>query len=120
MLVVMALAQVTLGGCYAWTPVSVGGLRSGQEEVRLHRVRITSASRVTELEVHRVRLPYIEGWDEEARRERRVDVVHVDRIEVRSIDRGASSVAVFFGSILGGLAAAALGVLVLIAANPLR
>ena len=87
-------ASLTLGGCYAWTPVSQEALRAGRVEVRTRSVRFDGSDENVVV-AHRVDRDGLEGWDEALLRERRVDLTTPWRsIEARRPDRGATAVTI--------------------------
>lgn len=89
--VVLLCASV---GCSHWRALPTDSLRGGTVDLRLREVRVEADGESSELTVHRVAWPYLEGWDAARNRERRVDLERAPRLSVRAPDHLLSALLV--------------------------
>ena len=98
------VAGLSSGGCYYWAPVPHAALRDGRQDIRLRDVRFSGGAERTELYVHRVSYPTVDGWSWERGHELRLDATRYRTIEARRLD-GLGTVGLVLGIPVGaGLA----------------
>lgn len=90
----LALLLCASLGCTHWRALPLDDLRGAGRDLRMREVRVEAEGEASELTVHRVAWPYLEGWDAARHRERRVDLERAPRLSVRAPDHLLSALLV--------------------------
>lgn len=80
------LPLLLLTGCLQWRALPLDAVRAGRVDLQAERVRFSGAEGVRDVDVTTRVGPFAQGTDRETGRGVRVDLDHVQRVEVRRPD----------------------------------